>query len=137
MDRLGWLLHSLETKFNVIRPTLRFAVGDRVECHMSPDPDDWEIATVIMQWHTRHQCLTRLDSGINLSTAHDTDDFIRTPLTHAERQRRRQDFHNAEDDADKTEEVDDDEEVTIDDDGAEDDKQQTRWDVSMILQGLF
>jgi hypothetical protein len=129
----GTLLHSLETKFNVIHPTLQFTVWDRVECHTSPDLDDWEIATVVMQWHTRHRYLTRLESGINFSAAHDTDDFIRTPLMHAERQRQRQDFHSEDDDADETEEVDDDEEVTIDDDGAEDDKQQTWWDVSTIL----
>jgi hypothetical protein len=128
MDRLGWLLRRLETKFNVIRPTLRFAVGERVECHMSPDPEDWEMATVVMQWHTRHPYLTRLDSGINVSAAHDTDDFIRTPLTPAERQRQRQDFHNAEDDNDEIEEVDDDEEVASDNDGGEDDQQPTRWE---------
>jgi hypothetical protein len=86
----------METKFNVIRPTLRFTVGDRVKCHMSPYPDNWEMATVVMQWHTRHPYLTRLDSGINVSAAHDTDDFNQTPLTPAERQCRQQDFHNAE-----------------------------------------
>ena len=90
-----------------------------------------------MQWQARHPYMTRLDSGINISAAHDTDDFIRTPLTPAERQHRRQGFHNAEDDADETDEVHDDEEVTIDNDGAADDQQQTRWDVYTKLRGLF
>lgn len=45
----GTLLHSLETKFNVIRPMLQFALGDRVECHMSPDPGRLGIAIVVMQ----------------------------------------------------------------------------------------
>ena len=67
---------------------LQFALGDRVECHMSPDPGQLGIAIVVMQWQARHPYMTRLDSGINISAANNTDDFIRIPLTPAEHQLR-------------------------------------------------